>query len=216
MDRKIGLPPSGSTMGNNALRIKNKLFAASTMTNLQPHSPAASNAAPNSAAQNCAVRHSLVSRRECADAAHIITLIRQNKMRAVDVFAARVLAAKPRWRCSEILQLAADQQGVREPNRGNLRPSLERASELGPAKRSCLSLPSDVARRKSAQTRREQLTLQCFLPGPLHEQRIAHTPAAHPQTVLRPRARRPRQFQILAGMRAHRTRQVSGCWRARF
>src|ERR1700676_5566753 len=30
--RKIGLPPNGSTMGNSALRIKNRLFAASTTT----------------------------------------------------------------------------------------------------------------------------------------------------------------------------------------
>jgi hypothetical protein len=27
--RKIGLPPSGSIIGNSALRIKNRLFAAS-------------------------------------------------------------------------------------------------------------------------------------------------------------------------------------------
>jgi hypothetical protein len=30
--RKMGLPPSGSTMGNSALRTRNKLFAASAMT----------------------------------------------------------------------------------------------------------------------------------------------------------------------------------------
>src|SRR6202035_5249696 len=60
MDKKTGLPPSGSTMGNNALRIKNKLFAASTMTNLQPHSH----------------RYSAqVSRAEHAIAAHIITSV---------------------------------------------------------------------------------------------------------------------------------------------
>ncbi len=33
--RKIGLPPSGSTMGNKALRIRNRLFAASTKMFLQ-------------------------------------------------------------------------------------------------------------------------------------------------------------------------------------
>ena len=33
--RKIGLPPSGSTIGNSALRIKNRLFAASTNIFLQ-------------------------------------------------------------------------------------------------------------------------------------------------------------------------------------
>jgi len=32
MARKIGLPPSGSTMGNNALRIRKRFFAASTTT----------------------------------------------------------------------------------------------------------------------------------------------------------------------------------------
>ena len=32
MARKIGLPPSGSTIGNSALRIRNRLFAASTRT----------------------------------------------------------------------------------------------------------------------------------------------------------------------------------------
>jgi hypothetical protein len=32
MARKIGLPPSGSTMGNSALRIRKRLFAASTTT----------------------------------------------------------------------------------------------------------------------------------------------------------------------------------------
>jgi hypothetical protein len=30
MARKIGLPPSGSTIGNSALRIRNRLFAASS------------------------------------------------------------------------------------------------------------------------------------------------------------------------------------------
>src|SRR6202795_1163111 len=30
--RKIGLPPSGSTMGNSALRIRKRFFAASTTT----------------------------------------------------------------------------------------------------------------------------------------------------------------------------------------
>jgi hypothetical protein len=34
--RKIGLPPSGSTIGNSALRIRNRLFAASTKMFLQP------------------------------------------------------------------------------------------------------------------------------------------------------------------------------------
>src|ERR1700688_2176143 len=29
--RKIGLPPNGSTMGNSALRIRNRFFAASIM-----------------------------------------------------------------------------------------------------------------------------------------------------------------------------------------
>jgi hypothetical protein len=33
--RKIGLPPSGSTIGNSALRIRNRLFAASTKMFLQ-------------------------------------------------------------------------------------------------------------------------------------------------------------------------------------
>src|SRR5271157_280448 len=33
--RKIGLPPSGSTIGNSAVRNRNRLFAASTMTFLQ-------------------------------------------------------------------------------------------------------------------------------------------------------------------------------------
>jgi hypothetical protein len=33
--RKIGLPPSGSTIGNRALRIRNRLFAASTKMFLQ-------------------------------------------------------------------------------------------------------------------------------------------------------------------------------------
>src|SRR5258708_28283540 len=33
--RKIGLPPSGSTIGNSALRISSRLFAASSMTFLQ-------------------------------------------------------------------------------------------------------------------------------------------------------------------------------------
>jgi hypothetical protein len=28
--RKIGLPPNGSTMGNSALRMRNRLFPAST------------------------------------------------------------------------------------------------------------------------------------------------------------------------------------------
>src|ERR1035441_1586669 len=32
--RKMGLPPSGSTMGNSALRTRNKLFAASAMTSI--------------------------------------------------------------------------------------------------------------------------------------------------------------------------------------
>ena len=32
MLRKMGLPPSGSTIGNSALRIRNRLFAASTTT----------------------------------------------------------------------------------------------------------------------------------------------------------------------------------------
>ena len=45
------------------------------MTILQPHSPPPSNAAPNSATQNCATRHSFVPRCERADAAHIITLL---------------------------------------------------------------------------------------------------------------------------------------------
>src|ERR1700722_11618450 len=93
MDRKIGLPPSGSTMGNNALRIKNKLFAASTMTNLQP----------SSSAQNSAARSGFISRRDRADAAHIITLIRQNNVSAtVIVIGTRVLVSTPRWEFSEI------------------------------------------------------------------------------------------------------------------
>src|ERR1700731_539930 len=75
MDRKIGLPPSGSTMGNNALRIKNKLFAASTMTNLQPHSPAPNYAVPHRAAPSSATQHNGVSRSEPANTAHIITLV---------------------------------------------------------------------------------------------------------------------------------------------
>ena len=33
--RKIGLPPSGSTIGNSALRIRKRLFAASTKMFLQ-------------------------------------------------------------------------------------------------------------------------------------------------------------------------------------
>src|SRR2546427_12680375 len=33
--RKMGLPPSGSTIGNSALRIRKRLFAASTMMFLQ-------------------------------------------------------------------------------------------------------------------------------------------------------------------------------------
>jgi hypothetical protein len=33
--RKIGLPPKGSTIGNSALRIRNRLLAASTTTFLQ-------------------------------------------------------------------------------------------------------------------------------------------------------------------------------------
>jgi hypothetical protein len=32
MARKFGLPPSGSTMGNSALRIRKRFFAASTTT----------------------------------------------------------------------------------------------------------------------------------------------------------------------------------------
>src|ERR1700731_3049295 len=97
MDRKIGLPPSGSTMGNNALRIKNKLFAASTMTNLRP----------SSSAQNSAARRGFISRRERADADHIITLNRQNTLSGVNAFGTNVLVATRRRRLSGILMRAA-------------------------------------------------------------------------------------------------------------
>src|ERR1700693_1004467 len=99
MDRKIGLPPSGSTMGNNALRIKNKLFAASSMTNLRPHS----------STQNSVACRGFISRRERPDAAHIITLIRQNKVSAaVIVVGTSALVSTLRWKLSEIPRRAAD------------------------------------------------------------------------------------------------------------
>jgi hypothetical protein len=41
MTRKIGLPPNGSTIGNSALRIRNRLFAASTTAILQVSVPKA-------------------------------------------------------------------------------------------------------------------------------------------------------------------------------
>jgi hypothetical protein len=47
--RKIGLPPRGSTIGNKALRIRNRLFAASTKIFLQP--------APESLGHDPAVPH---------------------------------------------------------------------------------------------------------------------------------------------------------------
>src|ERR1700675_2371661 len=263
MDRKTGLPPSGSTMGNNALRIKNKLFAASTMTNLQPHSPA-----PNHAAQDCVMQHGLLSRREPANAAHIITLNRQNTLSVVDVVGTMVPASTPqqrlsgnlaraantkvsgievlastprwqlpetltrptdlqvfgtkgwvstmRWRLSGILKRASDQRAFHAMNRASHRPFLEHASALRPGKRSCPSLRSDVARRKSARFRCEPVTLRCFQPEPLRAQRLAHTPASHHQTALQPRAGRPRQLPLLARMRAHPPRQVFACWLGRF
>src|ERR1700686_4463717 len=237
MDRKTGLPPSGSTMGNNALRIKNKLFAASTMTNLQPHSPA-----PNHAAQDCVMQHGLLSRREPANAAHIITLNRQNTLSVVDVLGTMVPASTPRWqlpetltrptdlqvfgtkgwvstmrwRLSGILKRASDQRAFHAMNRASHRPFLEHASALRPGKRSCPSLRSDVARRKSARFRCEPVTLRCFQPEPLRAQRLAHTPASHHQTALQPRAGRPRQLPLLARMRAHPPRQVFACWLGRF
>jgi hypothetical protein len=39
MARKIGLPPSGSTIGNNAVRNRNRLFAASTIIFLHANPP---------------------------------------------------------------------------------------------------------------------------------------------------------------------------------
>src|ERR1700730_5198045 len=98
MDKKTGLPPSGSTMGNNALRIKNKLFAASTMINLRSHSPAPSR---------------FNSRRERRNAAHIITLNRQNRMTALIALGTKGLASARRQRFSEILTRAADTQVFR-------------------------------------------------------------------------------------------------------
>src|ERR1700688_4093374 len=176
MDRKIGLPPSGSTMGNNALRIKNKLFAASTMTNLQPHSPAPNYAVPHRAATNSATQHSGVSRREAANTAHIITLNRQNTLSGVNAFETKVLVATRRRRLSGILTRVAGLRGVLVRSRGSHRPSLLLSSTIRRARRSCLSLPTDAARRKSVQTRCEQLTLRCFLPGPLRGQRLVRIP----------------------------------------
>src|ERR1700676_3756391 len=201
MDRKIGLPPSGSTMGNKALRIKNKLFAASTMTNLPSHSPALS---------------SYLSRCERANAAHIITLNRQNRLTAASAIGPRVLVSMLRRQFSEILMRAADPQGVRALNRTSRHLSLRRASALPSVKCSCLSLPWDAARKQSAHFRREQVTPQYSLPGPIHAQRIAHTHECCLQTLLRSRAVRPHQLALLAGMRAHPSRRFSECWRARF
>src|ERR1700736_17456 len=67
MDRKTGLPPSGSIMGNNALRIKNKLFTASAMTNLRP----------SASLQKRATQGRFISPCEGAAVAHIITLVPQ-------------------------------------------------------------------------------------------------------------------------------------------
>jgi type IV secretory pathway VirB10-like protein len=51
------------------------------------------------------------SPRECADAPHIITSIRQNKVRAaVIVLGIEVLAATPWWQLSRILARPADTQ----------------------------------------------------------------------------------------------------------
>src|ERR1700732_4262348 len=115
MDRKIGLPPSGSTMGNKALSIKNKLFAASTMTNLRSHSRALG---------------SFISRCERANAAHIITLNRQNRLTAVNALGTRVLVSTLRQQFSEILTRCADQRAFRARNRASLRPCQRRASAL--------------------------------------------------------------------------------------
>ena len=54
------------------------------------------------------MQHGLISRREPANAAHIITLIRQNKVRAVDVFGTMVPASTPQQRLSENAARAAD------------------------------------------------------------------------------------------------------------
>src|ERR1700688_3778807 len=206
MDRKIGLPPSGSTMGNNALRIKNKLFAASTMTNLRP----------SSSAQNSAARSGFISRRERADAAHIITLNRQNTLRGVNAFGTKVLIATRQQRLPGIPARAPYQRAVPAPNHASRRPYHQRASALRPVKRSCLSLPTDAARRKSVQTRCEQLTLRYFLPGPPRARRLAHTPAGRLQRAWQPRAGRQRQLPLVARPRVHLSRQVSERFCERF
>src|ERR1700692_1839935 len=115
MDRKTGLPPSGSTMRNKALRIKNKLFAASTMTNLRSQSRAPS---------------SFISRCEHANAAHIITLNRQNRLRAVNAFETKVLVSTLRQQFSEILTRVAGPQVFRALNHASRPPSLRHVSAL--------------------------------------------------------------------------------------
>jgi hypothetical protein len=80
--------------------MKNKLFAASTMKNLRPHSPA----------QNSATQNNLVSRSEGSNAAHIITLNRQNNVSALNVFGTKVLAATRRQRFTGIPKRVADTQ----------------------------------------------------------------------------------------------------------
>src|SRR6195256_1166266 len=117
MDRKIGLPPSGSTMGNKALRIKNKLFTASTMINLRSH---AHSTAPSA----------FLSRCECANAAHIITLNRQNRLTAANSFETKVLVSIAPQRFSEILTRAADLRAYRALNRASRHLSLRRAVAL--------------------------------------------------------------------------------------
>src|ERR1700693_5150552 len=148
MDRKTGLPPSGSTMGNNALRIKNRLFAASTMTNLHPHIPALNTPAPSS----------FVSHHERANAPHIITLIRQIKVAAVNVSGTKGLVSTGRQRLPEILRHSVALRAGLAPNRAIHHPSPVHTSALRPVKRSCLSWRWDVARRKSARSRSEQVT----------------------------------------------------------
>src|ERR1700730_6047820 len=185
MDRKIGLPPSGSTMGNKALRIKNKLFTASTTTNLRSH---AHSPAPSA----------FLSRCECAYAAHIITLNRQNRLTAASTFETKVLVSIARQRFATILTRAADLRACRALNRASRHLSLRRAVALRQVKRSCFSLPLNVARRKPARTRCEQAMLRCFLPGPVHAQKIAHNPPVRLQTVLRSRASRLCELALLA------------------
>ena len=80
--RKIGLPPSGSTMGNKALRIRNRLFTASTKMFLP--------AAPVEPFLNCNDVALII------DARYTILWSRSRGRRAQNDFSAQ-LAAAQRW-----------------------------------------------------------------------------------------------------------------------